>query len=185
MATKIHHLNPIQGTQEIFTILEVLSNKDKFAKALSEIETKRKEVNDLIEVVGDAEEIKTLHAHAKAEAIRAEQFAGQKVLESNKEFAKAHERSEKLVNDATEKANSILKEAKFREDDLARRIDEFNRTSSDQRNDLSSRLAEVTNKETELRQRESKAQSMIEEGTRLKNIYEEKIEKIRKLQGEL
>jgi hypothetical protein len=185
MSTKIHHLSPIPGTRELYTILDVISNLDEYTKALKELEQKRKEINEIIDLVGDAEEIKKLHAQAKAEHERAEQHAGQRVREANKEYAEAHERTEKMIAEAIEKSNQIKNDSKVREDELSRRVDEFNKLSSDKLNDLNRRLEETTRKELELREREEVSNSMMKEGTKLKKLYEEKIEKIRKLQGEL
>ena len=137
------------------------------------------------EVVGDAEEIKSLHAKVKDESDRAERFAQQRINEANKEFAEAHERAEQIVTDAREKAEEITSSSKIKENDLDRRIDIFNKESSDKQRDLDSRLQDVMKRETEIKKREGEANAKLEEGLRLKSLYEEKIEKIRRLQGEL
>ena len=185
MATKIHHLQAVPGSRELFTILEIINDKKKFSEALEELESKRKEVNELIDVVGDAEEIKSLHSKVKEDADRAERFAQQRINEANKEFAEAHERTEQLIKDARDKADEIVSVVKAKEDSLDKRTDIFNKESSDKQRDLEARLQEVIKRESEVRKREGEANAKLEEGLRLKSLYEEKIEKIRKLQGEL
>ncbi len=71
MATKIHHIPPLAGSGELHTLLGVINDKDRYRKALTELEEARRLANQAFENQYKAREIDALHSQATSDRDKA------------------------------------------------------------------------------------------------------------------
>lgn len=175
MATKVHHLiQPFPGTKDLYTLLDVIRNKDQLESALSSIEAARKQANDTIEKIAPATEIDSL----RNEAGRLHSLAKQALEDAN---AKA----EKIVNDANLKALALQSESDRRNNELDQRRKDFEDYQSVRASALNTIEADLKKKETNLSEREKLASDTLTKAQAVRAEYEEKMTRFNRMSAEL
>lgn len=174
MATKVHHVQALPGVRDLYTLLDVFRNAETYAAMLDELEAKRKEVNDLIEMAGKASEIPSLHQAAQVRLQQAEA-----------ELAKAQEKAQAITNDAKTHIEEVsarlavkVAEANDRAEKFAAERKAIEASLAERSIDLESRLNEVATRE----KRVAELQRLNEE---MNAQLKERLDKIEKLRSQL
>jgi len=79
MGTKIHH--QLSGSKELRSLLDVITNADKYSKLLDDLELAKADAVKAIELVGPAEKIGSLLENAKREKVSADAILSEAHLE--------------------------------------------------------------------------------------------------------
>lgn len=175
MSTKVHHLiQPLTGTKDLYTLLEVIGNVKKYKKLLLEYETKRSEVNETIALVGKAKDIPMLHKQAK----EAERLAGENILA-------AKQKAERIVSLAVEKAKKIQDEVEADQSRLCADKTKFKSESESILKESEKALNQGKALAKEAEARIVKADVTRAAGERARVEYETKIKNYRKIVSEL
>ena len=155
---KTHHFQELPGTRELYTLLNIINNKEKYQSILEELEGKRLEVNQSIENMGLAGNIESMHSQAKADRLQAAH-----------DLNEAKEVSSKIMSEADEQINkdaaliaeqqSILKakEKAFEESKVATEnlLDQKAESLKTQEQDLNVWCAKLQQRQEESKKTES------------------------------
>jgi len=174
MSTKIHHIPAIAGIRDLYTLLDVIKNKDKYTKVLNELEKARLEANDSFSKVGSAEQIDNLH---KQSVVKYEQ--------AKHALLTAQEKAEQITQEAGQKQKQIMVELDKKSVELDARTKEFNDRMNVIQSGLETRESEITKREQAAEKKETEARKAIQEANKSKEEYIEKLGRIRAMSSEL
>lgn len=87
--------------------LDLVKNPEKYARLLSELETRQKQVNDLIAVAGDAQQIPLLLEQAQRTSAKAEKEAGKLVEDARQAAQKVLDNAAKVSEEVTTLRNEV------------------------------------------------------------------------------
>lgn len=62
MSTKVHHDIAIAGMKDLNTLLDIIQNKDKYTKAMKDLEAATAKANETIKLAGGATKLKNLES---------------------------------------------------------------------------------------------------------------------------
>ena len=172
----VYQMPPVPGVEDFYTLVAFLANTERYAKQMDEMLLLRDEINKLVEKVGKAEEIDSLHMRAVAD-----RQEGEAVL------LRARESAASVIAASRDTADQIsldgAKELDVKHAELSVRqsaLKEQEKTVSDWR-------AKKVEAE-EARAAADKERAALEEKrtelNKLKKVYEDKLEAIRKAAGE-
>lgn len=175
MATKVHHLiQPLPGTKDLYTLLDVIRNADKYEAALAALEAARKQANDMIERIAPATEIESLRAEAE------------RVLTDAKHVMEdANGRAKTILETAEQKAAAIDADLERSREALAKRVRDFEESCAARESAFQLRENELNKRSKELAEREKEAAQTLARAKELQAFYEQKIEAINRLSAAL
>lgn len=172
----VYQMPPVPGVEDFYTLVAFLANTERYAKQMDEMLLLRDEINKLVEKVGKAEEIDSLHMRAVAD-----RQEGEAVLLRAKESASA------MLSAARDSAAQFRIDA---EKELeAQKVELHEKQAALKEHERA--VADWRVKQVEAM--EAKAATLAERGkleekqvglNKLKKTYEDKLEAIRKAAGE-
>ena len=151
MTIKVHHLNALAGTRELFMFLDIINDPEKYKKLLEGIEKQRDELNEKIELIGKVDQIDTLKSHA----VRV-------VNEANSLLENAKNEAIEVKESAKERLYKKEKTLDDREKVLGEKEKEFSIHVTQKNNELNSLEVSLDEREKSLTERESEASLLSE-----------------------
>lgn len=173
MSSKIHHLNPPGGLRELYTLIEILNDKDKYTAMVNEIETKRAEANDLISLIGPAKDIHRLRAEAESLTNTAKQ-----------NVAIATERARVVIKEAKHEAEKVTNRARDIQEKTDQALLTFNEERQAQTKSMNKVRTDQMEKEASLEKREEEAEALMSEAQEIKDKYDDKYQNLKKAMNE-
>lgn len=163
MATKIHHHPEFAGARELFLLLDLLQDPDKYQELYERLEGERQAVNALLEGKGIAGDIDAQLALAQADrATAARELALARSGSSEKLQAAGLEADQMLATARAECSRIASETARLRADaDAAARA-------------ASAKLRELEARELEAREKVASAGAMMADAQELRRQYEGK-----------
>lgn len=165
---RVYTLPPIPGVKDLNTLMAFLMDKDEYDGRLHALVTLEEEINDLVEKVGKAEDITTLHA----QAAQKESDANRLIAEAQAILKAAKEDAAQVTAKAREDSQASLVEIEMQAKTLAASRDAFDTFKAEQ----AALLAEW---EEKLRAREALAAKIHKESQELMAEYQAKLDKLK------
>ncbi len=170
---RVYALPPIPGVKDFLTLAEFLNNKDVCEARLNALMALEEEINGLVEKVGKAEEISSLHNKALATVQEAEKKA--KEAEALKAQAAAiKDEADSYAKKVHDDMEVFRKEMIAQGEAMTVAQAEHNAKCADQEATLKDWEAKLLEREELARQAHAQAQSLI-------NTYTEKLAKLKSL----
>lgn len=165
MATKIHHYQELPGTKELYALLNIINDADKYNAVLAELENKRLEVNKSLAQLELGKEIDDLHKKA---------LADRKEAQDQLEFAM--NQADEIIKNAKKDADSIKHKIQEEKKDLTQKKNKFEDHKVAVLSMLEEREEHLKNKAKELNQQAAtlnlKAEELIKQELEIKTKYE-------------
>lgn len=174
MATKVHHVQAMPGVRDLYTLLDVFRNAETYAAMLDELEAKRKEVNDLIEMSGKASEIPSLHQAAQV-----------KLQQAEAALAEAQEKTQTIINDAKKHVEEVSARMAAKVAELNERVEKFNAERKATEASLAERALDLERRLNDVTAREKRAAELQRHNEELNAQLKERMAKIEQLRAEL
>jgi chromosome segregation ATPase len=150
----------------IADFISLVKDPDKYEAALKQLQDRQKAIDEMIALVGKAQEIPNLHAAAKLKVEKAEEEAKRLVLEAQTNSGAVLEHARKLEASAQEVSNSVevaLTEAKAEKQKASATIKEYESLNKQAQNlveSLQTREREISNKEQEVNEKLAKLRNL-------------------------
>lgn len=161
--SKTHHFKELPGTRELYTLLNIINNKDKYEKILEELEGARFNANKAIEEKGLAGEIGALHSQAKADR-------GQ----TKHDLEEARETAQNLVAEGQEALAQCLSEVKETREGFEVEVKSKNEALSIRETQLNGKEESLERTESILQKKQSELDQKAEHIEKLGKEVEEK-----------
>lgn len=173
MATKKHHYQELPGTKELYVLLNIINDKDKYSKILEEMEKTRMDANKAIEDLGIAGEITSYNAEAKVNYEKSKQV-----------LREAQDKAEEILSEVNDKLVSTNKELDDREaafkklqDDNYKEIHEIQISVNKKENENREKEKELSLKESELARLSSNLKVLEQDLEEKRKILSDSIER--------
>lgn len=173
MSSKVHHLNPPGGLRELYTLIEIFNDKDKYTSLVNEIETKRAEANDLISLIGPAKDIHRLRTEAESLNNTAKQ-----------NVAIATERARVVIKEAKHEAEKVTNRARDIQEKTDQALLAFNADKESLTNAMTVRQEALTKGAASVARREKDAELLMKQAQEIKQKYDGKYQNLKKAMGE-
>lgn len=161
--SKTHHFKELPGTRELYTLLNIINNKDKYEKILEELEGARFNANKAIEEKGLSGEIEAIHSQAKADRGQAKH-----------DLEEARETAQNLITEGQEALTQCLEEVKERRDGLDLEVNSKSKALSVRESQLNSKEESLERTEVILQKKQSELDQKAEHLEKLEKEVEEK-----------
>jgi len=173
MATKVHH-QALPGTGDLHLLLNLINNKERYTKALGELEFARLKANEAIEKLALGRNISSLHSGALEDRKRAD---------SELEAAKVE--ADKTLKDAYKAMTDLKAEFEKKESKYDEKVKFFVKSSNETKTNLAEREEQLKKAkivmdafEVALNQRETKLNKLQEEVEEKRQILSDSIERL-------
>jgi hypothetical protein len=163
----------VPGLRDLQQVLDLINDKDRYAKALDELGKAHEEAVAATALLGKADEIDDLHAQAKHEA----EVYREKMTGANKEAEDILAAARKTVADERAAFVAECNEVKTKQRDKKAALDT-------RENALNARHEEITGREKNIDAREAKAAETAKAGADAKARYDALIAQIKAVQQE-
>lgn len=174
MATKTHHIEAMPGLRDLYLLLQIINDPARYQHVLAELEQKRKDANDLIELTGPASGIPGMLQVAEA-----------KLKQADKVLADTQAQAQSLLDEAAKRAENIDNEMAAKVAELNDRIAAFNATRRETEALLAEREAAVAAKATELAAQEKNLAALRSQNESMSAELKSKLEKLNALRAQL
>jgi len=161
--SKTHHFKELPGTRELYTLLNIINNKDKYEKILEELEGARFNANKAIEEKGLAGEIEALHSQARADRGQAKH-----------DLDEARETAQNLVSEGQGALAQCLKEVKEQRDKVGLEVKSASEELSVRESQLNGKKESLDRTEIILQKKQSELDQKAEHLEKLEKDIEEK-----------
>jgi len=161
MATK--HYQPLPGTRELYALLNIINDKEKYGKVLEEMEDTRLRANKAVEERGLSGNIESLYRQADADR-----------LQAKTELDDAREMAQNLVSEGEEALNQCKEEVKEQKEKFKKEVKKITEVNNAKESELTEKEKALSKKEESLSKLSLKLEQKEEYLEKLKKDVEEK-----------
>lgn len=172
----VYQMQPIPGVEDMLTLMAFLGDVEKYKSSLSKMLTLRDEINALVEASGKVDEIAVLHARATADRQEAEATIG-----------RARESAMAIIQKAKDDAFLVTQAGEKTVRDRAMALDAREaKLLADVQSNHENRaiLAAAADAKQAAETARAAAEQKSHDLDKLKKVYEDKLDAIRKAAGE-